>query len=117
MRREYELHVLVMGNIWSNSRLKSSLKSFRLKKVVGDTYEQNLWNDSQNNVQRLQSNLEGIGSSHQAGCLTMNETIQQIKEQVLNFARRQIASCSSRGSSPTKDTDDSGEDEYIESTP
>lgn len=48
---------------------------------------------------------------------SMNQTIEQIKEQALNLACLPTASCTSRGSSPTDYTDDNDEVEYIESTP
>ncbi|KAG5620957.1 hypothetical protein H5410_006175 [Solanum commersonii] len=96
---------------------------------------------SQNDVRQLQSGLEGIGSSRQAEALdgvqisisdqiakltaalaeskrrrvaeqeNMSETIQEIKEQVMNLARRPTTSASD-------DTDDeSDEDDYVDLTP
>ncbi|KAH0655542.1 hypothetical protein KY285_030424 [Solanum tuberosum] len=112
------------------------------EKVVGGTHKGRCYGlGSQNDVRRLQSGLEGIGSSRQAETLdgvqiavmlaqlaqltsalaeserrrvaeqqSMSETVQQIKEQVMNRARRPTTSA-------LKDTDDSDEDDYVDPTP
>ncbi|WMV29488.1 hypothetical protein MTR67_022873, partial [Solanum verrucosum] len=97
---------------------------------------------SRNDVRRLLSNLEGIGSSRQAEAVdgvqiaamsaqitkliaalaeserrrvaeqqSMSETVQQIKEQVMNLARRPTTSA------PNDTDDESDDDDYIEPTP
>ena len=97
---------------------------------------------SRNDVRRLQSGLEGFGSSRQAEALdgvqiaamsdqitkltaalaeserkrvaeqqSMSETVQQIKEQVMNLARRPTTSA------PDDTDDESDEDDYVDLTP
>ncbi|WMV58392.1 hypothetical protein MTR67_051777, partial [Solanum verrucosum] len=99
---------------------------------------------SRNDVRRLQSDLEGIGSSRQAEALdgvqiaalsaqiaqltsslaeserrrvtekqSMSATVQEIKEQVLNLARRPTTS------SPVEDTDDDSDEDgdFVDRTP
>uniref|UniRef100_M1DX27 Uncharacterized protein n=1 Tax=Solanum tuberosum TaxID=4113 RepID=M1DX27_SOLTU len=100
------------------------------------------WRKGPNELLRLQSGLDGIGSSHQAEALdgvqivvmsnqiaklttalaeserrkvaeqeTMSKTIQQIKEQVMNLARRPTTSA------PNDTDDESDEDDYVDLTP
>ncbi|WMV57860.1 hypothetical protein MTR67_051245, partial [Solanum verrucosum] len=97
---------------------------------------------SRNDVRRLQSGLEGIGSSRQAEALdvvqiaamsnqiakltatlaeserrrvaeqeSMSETVQQIKEQVMNLARRPTTSA------PNDTDNESDDDDYVDLTP
>ncbi|WMV54735.1 hypothetical protein MTR67_048120, partial [Solanum verrucosum] len=97
---------------------------------------------SRNDVRRLQSGLEGIGSSRQAKAVdgvqidamsaqitkliaalaeserrrvaeqeSMSETVQQIKEQVMNLIRRPTTSA------PNDTDDESDDDYYVEPTP
>ncbi|WMV14652.1 hypothetical protein MTR67_008037, partial [Solanum verrucosum] len=97
---------------------------------------------SRNDVRRLQTSLEGIGSSRQAEALdgvqiaamsdqiakltaalaeserrrvaeqeNMRETVQQIKEQVMNLARQPTTSA------PDDTDDESDEDDYVDLTP
>ncbi|KAG5610429.1 hypothetical protein H5410_021710 [Solanum commersonii] len=113
------------------------------EKVVGGTHKGRCYGlGSHNDVRRLQSGLEGIGSSRQAEALdgvhivamldqitkltaalaeserkrvveqqSKSETVQQIKEQVMNLARRPTTSA-------LDDTDDeSDEDDYVNLTP
>ncbi|WMV46548.1 hypothetical protein MTR67_039933 [Solanum verrucosum] len=107
------------------------------EKVVGRTHKGRVYGlGSQNDVRRLQSGLEGIGSPRQAKALdgiqiaamsaqiaqltsalaeserrrvaeqqSMSATVQEIKEQVLNLARRPTTS------SPAEDTADESEEE------
>ncbi|WMV58544.1 hypothetical protein MTR67_051929 [Solanum verrucosum] len=113
------------------------------EKVVGGTHKGRCYGlGSRNDVRRLQSGLEGIGSSRQAEALdgvqiaamsdqiakltatlaeskrkrvaeqeSMSETVQQIKEQVMNLARRPTTSA------PDDTDDESDEDDYVDLTP
>ncbi|WMV59567.1 hypothetical protein MTR67_052952 [Solanum verrucosum] len=113
------------------------------EKVVGETHKGRCYGPgSHNDVRRLQSGLEGIGSSRQAEALdgvqivamsdqiakftaalaeserkrvaeqqSMSETVQQIKEQVMNLARRPTTSA------PDDTDDESDEDDYVDLTP
>ncbi|KAG5577350.1 hypothetical protein H5410_057484 [Solanum commersonii] len=112
-------------------------------KVVGGTHKGRCYGlGSRNDVRRLQSGLEGIGSSRQAKALdgvqiatisdqivkltvalaeskqrrvaeqeSMSETVQQIKEQVMNLARRRTTLA------PDDTDDESDKDDYVDPTP
>ncbi|KAK4726689.1 hypothetical protein R3W88_031606 [Solanum pinnatisectum] len=134
----------VAKNLNSSVKLTPELSTQILKeKVVGGTHKGRCYGlGSQNDVRRLQSGLEGIGSSRQAEALDavqiaamsdqiakltaalaeserrrvaeqkgMNETVQQIKEQVINLARRPNTS------TPDDTDDESDEDDYVDLTP
>ncbi|KAG5591559.1 hypothetical protein H5410_042073 [Solanum commersonii] len=139
-----DFHKYVAENLDSSVQLTPELSSQIWKeKVVGGTHKGRCYGlGSRNDVRRLQSGLEGIGSSHQAEALdgvqiaamsvqitkltaalaklerkriaeqqSISETAQQIKEQVMNLARRPTISA-------LNDTDDeSDEDDYVDLTP
>ncbi|XP_049378012.1 uncharacterized protein LOC125842728 [Solanum stenotomum] len=137
----------VNENLDSSAQMTPELSSqIWTEKVVGGTHNGRFYGrGSRNNVQRLLSGLEGIGSSRQAEAIdgvliaamstqiekltatlqeserkrvaeqeSMSTTIKQIKEQVLNLARRPTST-----SSPIEGTDDDREDDddYIDCTP
>uniref|UniRef100_M1DET7 Uncharacterized protein n=1 Tax=Solanum tuberosum TaxID=4113 RepID=M1DET7_SOLTU len=115
------------------------------ERVVGGTHKGRVFGlGSRNDVRRLQSGLEGIGSSRQAEApnsvqiaamsaqiaqltsalvesewrrvaeqQSMSVTIQEIKEQVLNLARRPTTS------SLAEDTDDGSDEDgdFVDRTP
>ncbi|WMV37970.1 hypothetical protein MTR67_031355 [Solanum verrucosum] len=115
----------------------------KAKRTFGGTHKGRYYGlGSRNDVRRLQSGLEVIGSSRQAEALdgvqiaamsdqiakltaalaeserrrvaeleSMSETIQQIKEQVMNLARRPTTSA------PDDTNDESDEDDYVDLTP
>ncbi|WMV24351.1 hypothetical protein MTR67_017736 [Solanum verrucosum] len=128
-------------DVWVEERAE---RTFIWKeKVVGGTHKGRCYGLCyRNDVRRLQSGLEGIGSSRQAETLdgvqiaamsdqiakltaalveskrkrvaeqqTMSETVQQIKEQVMNLARRPTTSA------PDDTDDESDEDDYVDLTP
>ncbi|WMV54551.1 hypothetical protein MTR67_047936 [Solanum verrucosum] len=128
-------------DVWVEERAE---RTFIWKeKVVGRTHKGRCYGlGFRNNVRRLQSGLEGIGSSRQAEALngvqiatmsdqiakltavlaelerrrvteqqSMSETVQQIKEQVMNLARRPTTSA------PDDTDDESDEDDYVDLTP
>ncbi|XP_055829377.1 uncharacterized protein LOC129898746 [Solanum dulcamara] len=141
--QDYERHVREMGDSVQLTPEQST--QIWTEKVVGGSHKGRIYGmDSRTNVRRLQSGLEGIGSSRQADAIdgvqiaamsqqiaeltralaesekrrikdkkSMNEQVEQIKEQVLNLAR-QPSPRYSRASTPD-DSDDS--DEYIENSP
>ncbi|WMV24333.1 hypothetical protein MTR67_017718 [Solanum verrucosum] len=142
-----DFHKYVAENLDSSVQLTPELSTQIWKeKVVGGTHKGRCYGPgSRNDVRRLQSGLEGIGSSRQAEALdgvqiaamsnqitkltaalaeserkriveqqSMSETVQQIKEQVMNLARRPTTSAPD----DTDDTDDeSDEDDYVDLTP
>ncbi|KAG5620035.1 hypothetical protein H5410_005253 [Solanum commersonii] len=113
------------------------------RKVVGGTHKGRCYGlSSRNDVRRLHSGIEDIGSSRQAEALdgvqivvmsdqiakltaalaeskrrrvaeqeSMSETVQQIKEQVMNLAHRPTTSA------PNDTDDESDEDYYVDLTP
>ncbi|WMV20604.1 hypothetical protein MTR67_013989 [Solanum verrucosum] len=118
-------------------------KKTHVKKKENESDPDVWWRKWPNELLRLQSGLEGIGSSRQAETLdgvqivvmstqitqltatlteseqrrvaqqrSMSETVQQIKEQVMNLARRPTTSA-------PEDTDDDSvdEDDYVDATP
>ncbi|WMV33182.1 hypothetical protein MTR67_026567 [Solanum verrucosum] len=134
----------VAENLDSSVQLTPELSTQIWKeKVVGGTHKGKCYGlGSRNDVRRLQSGLEGIGSSHQAEALdgvqiaamsdqitkltaalaeserkrvaeqqSMSETVQQIKEQVMNLARRPTTSA------PDDTDNESDEDDYVDLTP
>ncbi|XP_049405321.1 uncharacterized protein LOC125868812 [Solanum stenotomum] len=134
----------VVENLDSSVQLTPELSTQIWKeKVVGGTHKGRCYGlGSRNDVRRLQSGLEGIGSSRQAEALdgvqiaamsdqitkltaalaeserkrvaeqqSMSETVQQIKEQVMNLARRPTTSA------PDDTDDESDEDDYVDLIP
>ena len=134
----------VAENLDSSVQLTPELSTQNWKeKVVGGTHKGRCYGlGSHNDVRRLQSGLEGIGSSHQAEALdgvqiaamsaqiaqltstlaeserrrvaeqqSMSATVQQIKEQVMNLARRPTTSA------PDDTDDERDEDDYVDLTP
>ncbi|WMV08696.1 hypothetical protein MTR67_002081 [Solanum verrucosum] len=130
-----DFHKYVAENLDSSVQLTPELSTQIWKeKVVGGTHKGRCYGlGSRSDVRRLQSGLEGIGSSRQAEALdgvqiaamldqitkltaalaeserkrvaeqqSMSETVQQIKEQVMNLARRPTTSAPD----DTDDTDD-----------
>ncbi|KAG5571624.1 hypothetical protein H5410_061390, partial [Solanum commersonii] len=129
-------------DVWVEERAKRTFINLERKGGRGDTQGRVYGLGSRNDVKRLQSGLEGIGSSRQAEALdgiqitamlaqttkltavlaeserrrvakqeSMSEIVQQIKEQVMNLARRPTTSA-------PDDTDyESDEDDYVEPTP
>ncbi|WMV34144.1 hypothetical protein MTR67_027529 [Solanum verrucosum] len=128
-------------DVWVEERAE---RTFIWKeKVVGGTRKGRCYGlGSRNDVRRLQSGLEGIGSSHQTEALdgiqiaamsdqitkltaalaeserkrvaeqqSISETVQQIKEQVMNLARRPTTSA------PDDTDNESDEDDYVDLTP
>ncbi|WMV25022.1 hypothetical protein MTR67_018407, partial [Solanum verrucosum] len=143
-REMNDFHQYIAENLDSSVQLTPELSTQIWKeKVVGGTHKGRYYGlGSRNDVRRLQSGLEGIGSSRQAETLdgvqiaamsaqiakliaalaksdqrrvaeqeSMRETVQQIKEQVMNLARRPTTS------SPDDTDDESYEDDYVEPTP
>ncbi|WMV50970.1 hypothetical protein MTR67_044355 [Solanum verrucosum] len=142
-----DFHKYVAENLDSSVQLTHELSTQIWKeKVVGGTHKGRCYGlGSRNDVRRLQSGLEGVGSSRQVEALdgvqiaamsdqitkltaalaeserkrvaeqqNMSETVQQIKEQVMNLARRPTTSAPD----DTDDTDDeSDEDDYVDLTP
>ncbi|WMV07145.1 hypothetical protein MTR67_000530 [Solanum verrucosum] len=128
-------------DVWVEERAEQTF--IWKEKVVGGTYKGRCYGlGSRNDVRRLQSGLEGIGSSRQVEVLdgvqitamsdqvtkftaalaeserkrvaeqqSMSETVQQIKEQVMNLARRPTTSA------PDDTDDESDEDDYVDLTP
>ncbi|WMV38336.1 hypothetical protein MTR67_031721 [Solanum verrucosum] len=129
------------SDVWVEERAE---RTFIWKeKVVGGTHKGRCYGlGSRNDVRRIQSGLEGIGSSRQAEALdgvqiaamsdqiakltaalaeserrkvaeqeSMSETVQQIKEEVMNLARRPTTSA------PDDTDDESDEDDYVDLTP
>ncbi|WMV57822.1 hypothetical protein MTR67_051207 [Solanum verrucosum] len=139
-----DFHQYVAENLDSSVQLTLELSTQIWKeKVVGGTHKGRCYGlGFRNDVRRLQSGLEGIGSSRQAEALdgvqiaamsdqiakltaalaaserrrvaeqeSMSETVQQIKEQLINLTCRPTTSASD-------DTDDeSDEDDYVDLTP
>ncbi|WMV38656.1 hypothetical protein MTR67_032041 [Solanum verrucosum] len=136
-----DFHKYVAENLDSLVQLTPELSTQIWKeKVVGGTHKGRCYGlVSRNDVRRLQSGLEGIGSSHQTEALdgvqiatisdqkakltvalaeserkrvaeqqSMSETVQQIKEQVMNLARRPTTSAPD---------DKSDENDYVDLTP
>ncbi|KAL3329515.1 hypothetical protein AABB24_004859, partial [Solanum stoloniferum] len=134
----------VAENLDSSVQLTPELSTQIWKeKVVGGIHKGRCYGlGSRNDVRRLQSGLEGIGSSRQAEALdgvqiaamsdqitkltaalaeserkrvaeqqSMSETVQQIKEQVMNLARRPTTSA------PDDTDDETDEDDYVDLTP
>ncbi|WMV57790.1 hypothetical protein MTR67_051175, partial [Solanum verrucosum] len=115
----------------------------RAERTFGGTHKGRCYGlGSRNDVRRLQSSLEGIGSSRHAEALdgvqiavmsdqiakltaalaeserkrvpeqeSMSETVQQIKEQVMNLA------CRPTTSAPDDTDNKSDEDDYVDLTP
>ncbi|WMV37836.1 hypothetical protein MTR67_031221 [Solanum verrucosum] len=139
-----DFHKYVAENLDSSVQLTPELSTQIWKeKVVGGTHKGRRYGlGSRNDVRRLQSGVEGIGSSRQAEALdgvqiaamsdqitkltaalaeserkrvaeqqSMSETVQQIKEQVMNLARRPTTS------TPDDTDDESDEDDYVDLTP
>ncbi|WMV55128.1 hypothetical protein MTR67_048513 [Solanum verrucosum] len=139
-----DFHKYVAENLDSSVQLTPELSTQIWKeKVVGGTYKGRCYGlCSLNDVRRLQSGLEGIGSSRQVEALdgvqiaamsdqiakltaaleeskrkrvaeqqSMSETIQQIKEHLMNLARRPTTSA------PDDTDDESDEDDYVDLTP
>ncbi|WMV33614.1 hypothetical protein MTR67_026999 [Solanum verrucosum] len=139
-----ELAFYVAENLDSSVQLTPELSiQIWKEKVVRGTHKGRCYGlSSRNDVRRLQSGLEGIGSSRQAKALdgvqiaamsdqiakltaalaeserirvteqqSMSETVQQIKEQVMNLARRPTTSA------PNDTDDESDEDDYVDLTP
>ncbi|WMV46034.1 hypothetical protein MTR67_039419 [Solanum verrucosum] len=137
-------HKYVAENLDSSVQLTPELSTQIWKeKVVGGTHKGRCYGlGSRNDVRRLQSGLEGIGSSRQAETLdsvqiaamsnqiakltaalaeserrrvaeqkNMSETVQQIKEQVMNLARRPTTSA------PDDTDNESDENDYVDLTP
>ncbi|WMV50147.1 hypothetical protein MTR67_043532 [Solanum verrucosum] len=139
-----DFHKYVAENLDSSVQLTPELSTQIWKeKVVGGTHKGRCYGlSSLNNVRRLQSGLESIGSSRQAEAVDgvqidamsnqitkltaalaeserkrvaeqqrMRETVQQIKEQVMNLTHQPATSA-------LDDTDDeSDEDDYVDLTP
>ncbi|WMV47040.1 hypothetical protein MTR67_040425 [Solanum verrucosum] len=138
-----DFHKYAAENLDSSVQLTPELSTQIWKeKVVGGTHKGRCYGlSSRNDVRRLQSGLEGIGSSHHAEALDgvqiaamsdqiaklttalaeskrrrvaeqeiMSETVQQIKEQVMNLARRLTTSA------PDDTDDESDEDDYVDLT-
>ncbi|WMV48519.1 hypothetical protein MTR67_041904, partial [Solanum verrucosum] len=139
-----DFHKYVAENLDSSVQLTPELSTQIWKeKVVGGTHKGRCYGlGSRNDVRRLQSGLEGIGSSRQAEALdgvqiaamsdqitkliaalpeserkrvaeqqSMSETVQQIKEQVMNLARRPTTSA------PDDTDDESDEVDYVDLIP
>ncbi|WMV29773.1 hypothetical protein MTR67_023158 [Solanum verrucosum] len=134
-----EQDMYVAENLDSLVQLTHELSTHISKeKVVGGTHKGRVYGlGSRNDVTQLQSGLEGIGSSLQAEALasmsdqiakltatlpeteqrrvaeqeSMSETIQQIKELVMNLARQPTTSA------PDDTDDESDEDDYVDPTP
>ncbi|WMV24020.1 hypothetical protein MTR67_017405 [Solanum verrucosum] len=86
------------------------------EKVVGGTHKGRCYGlGSRNDVRRLQSGLEAALAESKrkrvAEQQSMSETVQQIKEQVMNLARRPTTSA------PDDTDDESDEDNYVDLTP
>ncbi|WMV19338.1 hypothetical protein MTR67_012723 [Solanum verrucosum] len=143
-REMNDFNKYVAENLDSSVQLTPELSTQIWKeKVIGGTHKGRCYGlGSRNDVRRLQSGLEGIGSSRQAEALdgvqiaamsdqitkltaalaeserkrvaeqqSMSETVQQIKEQVMNLARRPTTSA------PDDTDDESDEDDYVDLTP
>ncbi|WMV19185.1 hypothetical protein MTR67_012570 [Solanum verrucosum] len=141
-----DFHQYVAENLDSSVQLTPELSTQIWKeKVVGGTHKGRCYGlESRNDVRRLQSGLEGIGSSCQAEALdgvqiaamsaqiaqltsvleeserrrvaeqqSMSKTVQQIKEQVINLARRPTTSALEE----TNDDSTDDEDDCVEPTP
>ncbi|WMV58235.1 hypothetical protein MTR67_051620 [Solanum verrucosum] len=139
-----DFHQYVAENPDSSVQLTLELSTQIWKeKVVEGTHKGRVYGlGSRNNVRRLQSGLEGIGSSRQVEALddvqitaisdkiakltvalaeserrrvdeqeSMSVPVQQIKEQVMNLARRPTTSA------PDDTDDESDEDDYVDPTP
>ncbi|WMV33914.1 hypothetical protein MTR67_027299 [Solanum verrucosum] len=139
-----DFYKYVAKNLDSSVQLTPKLSTHIWKeKVVGGTHKGRCYGiGSRNDVRRLQSGLEGIGSSRQAEALdgvqiaatsdqiakltaalaeseqkrvaeqeSMSETVQQIKQQVMNLA------CRPTTSAPDDTDDESDEDDYVDLTP
>ncbi|WMV25190.1 hypothetical protein MTR67_018575 [Solanum verrucosum] len=82
------------------------------EKVVGGTHKGRCYGlGSRNNVRYLQLGLEELERKRVAEQQSMSETVQQIKEQVMNLARRPTTSA------PDDTDDESDEDDYVDLTP
>ncbi|WMV30776.1 hypothetical protein MTR67_024161 [Solanum verrucosum] len=86
------------------------------EKVVGGTHKGRCYGlGSRNDVRRLQSGLEAALAESERKRVTeqqsMSETVQQIKEQVMNLARRPTTS------TPDDTDDESDEDDCVDLTP
>ncbi|WMV23189.1 hypothetical protein MTR67_016574 [Solanum verrucosum] len=139
-----DFHKYIAENLDSSVQLTPELSTQIWKeKVVRGTYKGRCYGlGSRNDIRRLQSGLESIGSSRQAEALdgvqiaamsnqiaklttalaeserkrvdeqqSMSETVHQIKEQVMNLARRPTTSA------PNDTDDESDEDDYVDFTP
>ncbi|WMV50777.1 hypothetical protein MTR67_044162 [Solanum verrucosum] len=115
-----DFHKCVAENLDSSVQLTPELSTQIWKeKVVGGTHKGRCYGlGSLNDVRRLQSGLEAALAESErkrvAEQQSMSETVQQIKEQVMNLARRPTTSAPD----DTDDTDDeSDDDDYVDLTP